>query len=89
MNQFNVAIPSAYAVSIARSDRWQAYQHLQNLGIACHCAADGTLWVAVPDVVTAVLLRSVVQQLTCSRQELADWLHRCWQAKMNQGDQCK
>lgn len=81
MNQFDVDHLSAYQVSIARSDRWQVYQRLQDLGIYCQCAADGTLWVEVPNAVTAVLLRSVVQQFTCSRQELADWLHKCLQEK--------
>lgn len=65
-------------VTIQRCDRWQVYRRLQNLGIACWCPSDGTLWVEINGCVGATLLRSTVQQFTHSRSELADWLDRCW-----------
>ncbi len=73
--------PDAFVSLIAtiqRSDRWQVYRRLKNLGIACWCPSDGTLWVEVNGCVGATLLRSTVQQFTHSRLELADWLDRCW-----------
>jgi hypothetical protein len=64
--------------TINRSDRWQIYRRLQELGIPCWCPSDGTLWVEIKGCVAAILLRSTVQQFTHSRSELADWLDRCW-----------
>lgn len=65
-------------VTIQRSDRWQVYRRLQELGISCWCPQDGTLWVEIEGCVGATLLRSTVHQFTSSRSELADWLDRCW-----------
>ncbi|HEY9644336.1 MAG TPA: Asr1405/Asl0597 family protein [Coleofasciculaceae cyanobacterium] len=65
-------------VSITRSDRWQAYQRLQDLNIPCVCPADGSLQVNLDTPLAAIQLWSVVKQLTTSRQDLADWLKYCW-----------
>ncbi len=65
-------------VTIQRSDRWQVYRRLKELGISCWCPQDGTLWVEIEGCVGATLLRSTVHQFTSSRLELADWLDRCW-----------
>jgi hypothetical protein len=69
----------AEIVQIAYSDRWRIYQRLRELKIKCWCPADGSLRVQVNNCLTAILLRSTVLQFTASRQELIDWLERCWQ----------
>lgn len=68
-------------VTISRCDRWQVYHRLQELMIPCWCPADGSLWVDVNNCIAAVLVRSTVKQFVASRQELVDWLERCWQVQ--------
>lgn len=68
-------------VNVSRTLRWQVYHRLQELMIPCWCPADGSLWVEVNDSVAAVLVRSTVQQFVAPRQELVDWLERCWQTR--------
>ena len=79
MNQPSLNSLVGQVVTVSRCDRWQAYQRLQELGVQCWCSADGTLSVEVKTVGDAVQLRSVIQQLTGSRNELLDWLNLCWQ----------
>lgn len=67
---------------ISRSDRWIVHRRLQELTIPCWCPADGSLWVEIEHGIDAILLRSIVQQLVASRQELVDWLDRCWETKL-------
>jgi hypothetical protein len=69
----------AQIVSISRSDRWLAYQRLQELSIPCDCAQDGHLRVAVDSAEAAIQVWSVIRQLTASRSQLIQWLERCWQ----------
>ncbi|HEY9831840.1 MAG TPA: Asr1405/Asl0597 family protein [Stenomitos sp.] len=66
-------------VDVSRILRWQIYHRLQELRIPCWCPADGSLRVEVNDSVSAMLVRSTVQQFVAPRQELVDWLERCWQ----------
>ncbi|AFZ17183.1 Asr1405/Asl0597 family protein [Allocoleopsis franciscana] len=66
-------------VNVSRILRWQIYHRLQELRIPCWCPADGSLRVEVNDSVSAMLVRSTVQQFVAPRQELVDWLERCWQ----------
>lgn len=66
-------------VDVSRILRWQIYHRLQELRIPCWCPADGSLRVEVNDSVSAMLVRSIVQQFVAPRQELVDWLERCWQ----------
>lgn len=66
-------------VNVSRILRWQIYHRLQELRIPCWCPADGSLRVEVNDSVSAMLVRSTVQQFVAPRQELLDWLERCWQ----------
>ncbi len=66
-------------VDVSRVLRWQIYHRLQELKIPCWCPADGSLRVEVNDSIAAVLVRSTVQQFVAPRQELVDWLERCWQ----------
>ncbi|WP_017716694.1 Asr1405/Asl0597 family protein [Kamptonema formosum] len=70
-------------VKVKRSDRWLIYYRLQELMIPCWCPADGSLRVEVNDCVAALLVRSTVQQFVASRQELVDWLERCWHARIS------
>lgn len=67
-------------LTISRCDRWQVYQRLQELSIACRCTVTGQLEVEIHSPLTIVQLRSVIQQFTRSRGELVGWLERCWQA---------
>jgi hypothetical protein len=70
---------SQQIITIARCDRWQAYYRLQELQIPCICLEDGRLQVEVNTPNAAIQLWSVMQQLTRTRQQLSDWLERCWQ----------
>lgn len=67
---------------ISRSDRWIVYRRLQELKIPCWCPDDGTLWVEIDNGIDAILLRSTVQQLVAPRQELVNWLDRCWETRL-------
>ncbi len=64
-------------VDVSRILRWQIYHRLQELRIPCWCPADGSLRVEVNDGVSAMLVRSTVQQFVAPRQELVEWLERC------------
>ncbi|MBW4631057.1 MAG: hypothetical protein KME30_03870 [Iphinoe sp. HA4291-MV1] len=68
-----------HIVQIPVSDRWQICHRLQELRIKSWCASDGSLRVQVNSCLTAILVRSIVLQFMGSRQELIDWLERCWQ----------
>jgi hypothetical protein len=67
-----------HAVAVPRGDRWRIYHRLQELTIPCWCLPDGTLRVEVQNSTGALLLRSVVQQFMAPRQEMVNWLERCW-----------
>ncbi|NMG05594.1 Asr1405/Asl0597 family protein [Brasilonema sp. UFV-L1] len=68
-----------HIVQIPMSDRRQIYQRLQELMIKSWCSPDGSLRVEVNSCLTAILVRSTVLQFMASRQELINWLERCWQ----------
>lgn len=74
----DVARHTTQVVHVSRSDRWHLYHRLQELMIPCWCLQDGTLQVEISDGVTALLLWSVVRQLSASRSELVNWLNQCW-----------
>jgi hypothetical protein len=69
---------SGHILQIARSDRWTAYHRLQDLSIACSQTADGYLRVDAANFTEVLQVRSVIRQLTASRQTLTHWLDRCW-----------
>lgn len=73
---------NAQIVEIPVSDRWRIYHRLQELMIPCSCPPDGSLVVEVNDAIAAVLVRSTVQHFLATRQELLDWLNRCWTANI-------
>ncbi|HLO50155.1 MAG TPA: hypothetical protein VK211_17200 [Kamptonema sp.] len=79
-NELNISISVTHVVSVSRIDRWQIYHRLQELMIPCWCPKDGSLRVEVQNGISALLLRSVVQQFVASRQEMVNWLERCWNA---------
>ncbi|MBW4467788.1 MAG: hypothetical protein KME07_20360 [Pegethrix bostrychoides GSE-TBD4-15B] len=85
MSQLNgqpgLNLDNSHLVSVPRIERWQVYHRLQDLKIPCWCLADGTLRVEVQTSISALLLRSVVQQFVASRQEMVNWLERCWMVK--------
>ncbi|NJO39619.1 MAG: hypothetical protein HC865_02730 [Cyanobacteria bacterium RU_5_0] len=80
MNQSPSHPLNAHLISIARCDRWCAYYRLQELEIPCLCPEDGSLRVEVNSPIAILQLRSVIQQLTASRQQLINWLEYCWQS---------
>jgi hypothetical protein len=71
--------PGNQVLQIPLSDRWLIYHRLQELMIESCCLADGSLRVQVNNLQEAMLIRSTVMQFFASRQELVDWLERCWQ----------
>jgi hypothetical protein len=70
-------------ISVPRIDRWRVYHRLQELKIPCWCLPDGSLRVEVQTGVGALLLRSVVQQFIAPRQEMVNWLERCWETDLS------
>jgi hypothetical protein len=69
------------AIAISRSDRWQVYHRLRDLDIPAYCLPDGGLRADISTPVAALQLRSVMAQVTASRQDLVEFLDRCWCAK--------
>lgn len=69
-------------VEIPVSDRWQIHHRLQELMIPSWCPADGSLVVEIDSAIAAILVRSTVQQFVATRQELLNWLERCWTAEV-------
>ncbi|XGV99314.1 MAG: Asr1405/Asl0597 family protein [Leptolyngbya sp. BL-A-14] len=82
INEQALNISVAHVVSVPRIDRWRIYYRLQELMIPCWCLEDGSLRVEIQNGMGALLLRSVVQQFVASRQEMVNWLERCWDAEM-------
>ena len=68
----------AQKIAIAQGDRWLLYSRLQDLQIPCWCLKDGSLWAEVENCSTVILIHGVMRQLFAPRQELVDWLNRCW-----------
>ncbi|NEO31951.1 MAG: hypothetical protein F6K36_16240 [Symploca sp. SIO3C6] len=66
-------------INVPRSERWLICYRLQELMIPCWCRADGSLCVEVNNSIAALLVHSTLKQFLASRQELVDWLERCWQ----------
>jgi hypothetical protein len=65
--------------NVSRCDRWLIHHRLQELMIPCWCPDDGSLWVEIEHGINAILLRSAVYQAIATREELLDWLQRCWE----------
>ena len=65
-------------VAVPLCDRWRIHHRLQELMIPCSCPADGSLRVEVNHGIALILVWSTLQQFTASRQDLIDWLDRCW-----------
>lgn len=70
--------PPQHVIAVPRGDRWLIYRRLQELMISCSCPADGTLRVEIDHGIELILVRSAVHQFMASRQELVNWLERCW-----------
>lgn len=59
--------------------RWQVYERLQSLAIACRCQAYEPLQVEVNTPLELVQVWSVVQQIAGDRPRLIERLQRSWQ----------
>jgi len=77
-DRLNVNVSVTHAISVPCGDRWRIYHRLQELRIPCWCPEDGSLRIEVQNSMDALLLRSVMQQFVASRQEMVNWLERCW-----------
>lgn len=60
--------------------RWPIYHRLRELGVVCHCEPHQPLAVEVDHPLEALLVWSVVNQITGTRSQHVAWLERCWQA---------
>ncbi len=69
---------SSETINVARQDRWQVYQRLQELDIPCSCTSQQPLQTQVHSPADVLQVWSVIQQVTAPRQELVFWLERCW-----------
>ena len=69
-------------VSVSRIDRWLIHRRLQELMINSWCPTNGELLVKINSCIDAILIRSTVKQLVAPREELVDWLERCWQMEV-------
>lgn len=65
-------------VEVNWSDRWLIYHRLDELSIPCQCKTNQPLRVEITNVTAAIQLWSVTRRLTAPRQDLIDWLKRCW-----------
>lgn len=65
-------------VKVETDQRWLVFQRLQDLNIPCQCQMYGDLHVQVNDGVTALQVWQVLRQFSASKQDLVDWLERCW-----------
>lgn len=81
MEPQKIPFSASQTIEISRSDRWQVYQRLRELGITSTCLQDGSFEVELHSPVTVIQLRSVLLQFVAPRQHLLDWLERCWQQK--------
>lgn len=72
---------------VSRCERWLLHRRLEELMIPCWCPDDGSLWVEIQHGIDAILLRSTVYQTNASREELLQWLTRCWEASDSPSDQ--
>lgn len=66
-------------VEIECSDRWSAYQRLQELEIPCVCSYYRPLKVQINTVTSAIQVWCVLRHVQVSRQVLTAHLEHCWQ----------
>lgn len=66
-------------ISVHWMHKWDVYHRLKALEIDCHCQTNQPLTIDLNTTQTAIQLWSVVKHSSASRQELIDWLNRCWQ----------
>ena len=62
-------------------DRWQVYHRLKDLDIPCRCRSHQPLRVEVNSAQSAILVWSVVMQISRPRQDLVQWLNHCWRIR--------
>lgn len=67
---------------VNQADRWQVYQRLQELDIACECSINQPLKVDIHSPTAAIQLQSVIKQFTAERSALVEWLERCWHSEI-------
>lgn len=80
MSQSNLEPKSGQIVEVKGVHRWEAYQRLQELNIACWCSLGEPLLVQIDNAVEATQLGSVLKQFTAPRHELVRLLENSWLA---------
>lgn len=78
MNSIHPEFPTPQVIEVSGIDRWQIYRRLQELQIPCQCAAHQPLQVEIHSSNAAIQLWSAIRQVSAPRDELVDWLDRCW-----------
>ena len=78
------ASTNSQIVTIEWAERWQVYHRLKDLEIECSCSINQPLQVAPNSPQEAIQLWSIVKQVRSNRQELVDWLYKCWRIKSYQ-----
>jgi hypothetical protein len=75
--------PPGQVIAVPKGDRWRIHHRLQELKIPSRCTADGSLRVEIDHAIELLLVYSIHRQFTATRQELVNWLERCWQMQMS------
>jgi hypothetical protein len=65
-------------IQIDGGDRWQVYHRLKDLEIPCQCRAHKALKVFVTTPTEALLVWSVVRQVSQPKGAQVAWLKHCW-----------
>lgn len=78
--------PLIHVVDIKNMERWSIYHRLQELEIPCRCSTNRPLQVNLDNPLAEIQLWSVVKQVTGSRQELINWLARCWKIELRDNE---
>jgi hypothetical protein len=66
------------ALELDPIERWNVFNRLQELSIACECVYGQPLQVEVTGPTTVLQVWSVVRRLTSSREAAIDALENCW-----------
>ena len=66
-------------VAVELSRRWEVYYRLQDLDVPCYCSCNEPLQIEIRSPLVGIQVWQVMRQVTCTRQELIDWLESCWE----------
>ncbi|ACK73573.1 conserved hypothetical protein [Gloeothece citriformis PCC 7424] len=78
MSSINPPSTSNQVIEVQGTERWEVYHRLQELDIPCECTLNQPLQIELNTYSQGILLWSVVKRIKAPRQELINWLDRCW-----------